>query len=874
MSSGKPVVTTDLPELYPYSDVCYISKTRDEFVANIEKALHEDPQLYQDTRIALARQNDWNDRIRAIEETIVKIFPQVSVIIVTYNNIRFTQLCVESVLAKTGYPHYEIVIVDNASQDGTRDYLRVLATKHKHIRIIFNDHNFGFSKAINLGVKASEGQFIILLNNDTVITRGWINGLLRPLQNPEIGMVGPVTNNCGNESKIKATYRSLEEMEVFAENYTKTHFNVARSMNMLAMFCVALRRETYDQVGPLDEQFEIGMFEDDDYSLRLRQAGFKLLSLDDVFIHHVSGCALSLLPQKTYLTIFNQNKNYFENKWGVQWQEHQLRTDVSSERHYMTYPRTLSLSHLQILRNILNEQKEPLSIIFVSNNAWSVKVFQRYQSLALHFARQGFLTFIYTPYPEIDKVDGFRKIQNHCYLTDQIKMLDDFIEHKCWFYFSTDNSLTYQKVDQIVSENALLVYDYIDKIDYDIAYIAEHKLRSHELIIKDERIAVACSADILFQKVAAHRQNRFALVTNGVDINHFSQSFDSRDIPESLQPLVNKKKPIIGYFGSLATWFDYELTIELALSRKEYEILLIGYNYDNSLHRYNLKKYSNITLLDPVDYQILPRYAHVFDVAMIPFRLNSITEATSPIKLFEYMAMNCPVVTTDMPECRKYRSVLIGKSPQAFIQMVDKALTLKDDSAYLRLLKQEALENSWDKKVEQMLQLIDQSKGYAQQKKHEALVDFHHAQYFSETVLNKQTEWLNVPFGSTLTLLSVTPLKTTVKPKEFLEFEILWRFQSPLPTGKTIAYYIGNKKYPLAAFLDLSIVGKDGRLFKDVMARENVLDFIKIKIPDSVVPGVYEVSTFIYPTNGYELPVKFYSQTHERQKTLFRFKVI
>ena len=103
-------------------------------------------------------------------------------------------------------------------------------------------------------------------------------------------------------------------------------------------------------------------------------------------------------------------------------------------------------------------------------------------------------------------------------------------------------------------------------------------------------------------------------------------------------------------------------------------------------------------------YEILQNYAARMDVLTIPFLINDITKATSPVKLFEYMALNKPIVTTDMDECRKYESVLIGHDHKEFLEQLDKAILLKTDETYKALLDKEALENTWEEKARTILE--------------------------------------------------------------------------------------------------------------------------------------------------------------------------
>lgn len=96
---------------------------------------------------------------------------------------------------------------------------------------------------------------------------------------------------------------------------------------------------------------------------------------------------------------------------------------------------------------------------------------------------------------------------------------------------------------------------------------------------------------------------------------------------------------------------------------------------------------------------------------MIPFIINDITESTSPVKLFEYMATNVPILTTDMPECRKYKSVIIGKNHEDFLNKIDSTIELINDKNYLDLEMKEARDNTWMQKAEIIVDLLDGKRG-------------------------------------------------------------------------------------------------------------------------------------------------------------------
>ncbi len=146
-------------------------------------------------------------------------------------------------------------------------------------------------------------------------------------------------------------------------------------------------------------------------------------------------------------------------------------------------------------------------------------------------------------------------------------------------------------------------------------------------------------------------------------------------------------------------------------AKGKYQIVLFGIKYDDSYEKAGLDKLENVHFLGARDYQVLQNYASKIDVLTIPFLINDITKATSPVKLFEYMALNKPIVTTDMDECRKYESVLIGRDHAEFIDKLDEAIKKKSDSSYMKLLDKEALENTWEEKAKLIIEKMRECEG-------------------------------------------------------------------------------------------------------------------------------------------------------------------
>ncbi|HKQ73821.1 MAG TPA: glycosyltransferase [Blastocatellia bacterium] len=323
LSGGKPVVSTPLPELAPYRDHLYIAENAPDFARKIDRAISEDNQELGQRRKRLAQLHTWESRYKQIESEIVQTSRRASVIIVTYNNESLTRLCLESLFRNIDYPNYEVIVVDNSSSDGTQSYLVKLSAHHENLKLILNDTNLGFAKANNQGIRQSSGDYIVLLNNDTVTPRGWLSRLLKHLDDPQVGMVGPVTNFVGNEAKLQVSYRDWGEMEEFAQYQTWDNDGQIADIHMLAMFCVAMRRDVFNKVGELDEQFGVGMFEDDDYSIRVKQKGYRVICAADVFVHHFGQAAFGkLIRTGHYDRIFDENRGKFERKWNIKWAPH------------------------------------------------------------------------------------------------------------------------------------------------------------------------------------------------------------------------------------------------------------------------------------------------------------------------------------------------------------------------------------------------------------------------------------------------------------------------------------------------------------------------------------------------------------------------
>lgn len=327
LSAGKSVVTVDLPEMAFFDGCVDVASDSDHFVRLVRNQLQNTDKLSETTkRQIFASRQTWSarcsDLIGFVE--VDDKPPKISIIIVTFNNLELTKACLESVDRFTNYPNVEIVVVDNASEDGTVEFLDAWVDENTGRVLKKNGSNKGFAAGNNIGISLASGDYFVLLNNDTYVTPGWLGNLLQHLlRNDSIGLVGPVTNNIGNEAKIDIRYESMSEMVSKASDFTFRHLGDLLPIKTLAFFCVMFSRKTFELVGPLDESFGLGFFEDDDYCRRVEKAGLGIVCAQDVFVHHHLSASFKKMDRDDRRKLFAENRARYEKKWG-EWEPHRI----------------------------------------------------------------------------------------------------------------------------------------------------------------------------------------------------------------------------------------------------------------------------------------------------------------------------------------------------------------------------------------------------------------------------------------------------------------------------------------------------------------------------------------------------------------------
>ena len=231
--------------------------------------------------------------------------------------------------------------------------------------------------------------------------------------------------------------------------------------------------------------------------------------------------------------------------------------------------------------------------------------------------------------------------------------------------------------------------------------IVEHEkelLRTSDLIIS--------SSNKLYNNNIKFNPN-VVKIKNGTEFNFFA----SKQTSGLLQKY--KDKPIVGYYGAIADWFDIKMMEYCAISRPEYNFIFIGSTFSCDIT--SIQKLGNVFFLGEKPYGELPKYLHDFDVCTIPFRIIPLIEATNPVKFYEYISAGKAVVATKLPEIEEFKDICyLANNQEEFLDMLDKAVDEKSFDNYGDLLQRRveiAKNNSWKIRVEALHKELENING-------------------------------------------------------------------------------------------------------------------------------------------------------------------
>jgi hypothetical protein len=259
-------------------------------------------------------------------------------------------------------------------------------------------------------------------------------------------------------------------------------------------------------------------------------------------------------------------------------------------------------------------------------------------------------------------------------------------------------------VNLLKSKKVKIAYDCVDEhlAFPNVVDISKVLTAETQLVVKSDVVTVVSGR--LWRKISRINPNCFT-IPNAADFVHFNKAMNMRARPAEMK---NLKRPVVGFIGAIWDWINIDLICKIATLHPEYSIVLIGPVYYGSS---KLAEHSNIIVVGHKQYGSLPEYLSAMDVCLIPFKINELTLASSPIKMYEYLAAGKPVVSTDLPEVRASASelVYIGEDDKDFIEKVEIAIDEKkriDRETLVARRMMFAQENSWEKRVDTLERLL------------------------------------------------------------------------------------------------------------------------------------------------------------------------
>jgi len=229
------------------------------------------------------------------------------IIIPVWNQLEYTKKLVDSIFQNTTFKDYKFIFIDNGSQDGTLEYLKTL----KNTTIVKNSENIGVAPAWNQGLSLSKATYKVIMNNDVVVSPGWLSNMIYTMESKNIKIACP-------------HYTEGELSPAFPKNYTPVD-NV-KKLDRLYGFCFCVHKDAVSAIGEFDEKFKMCWYEDKDYDARARHLNLDPHLISGSYIHHFGSKTLQHLVSKDQH--IESNRLYYNDKYN------KLKANIHTEADF------------------------------------------------------------------------------------------------------------------------------------------------------------------------------------------------------------------------------------------------------------------------------------------------------------------------------------------------------------------------------------------------------------------------------------------------------------------------------------------------------------------------------------------------------------